>query len=81
MSPFYPKQPGAFADVTHDIDAKTIWKCQYGLKGEQELISQSDLSWVFFEGDRSVEDDLKGKKKKVQHYISFPKCLNYDITS
>lgn len=54
-----------------------------GLKGSRSFgfsFSQSDLSWVFFEGDRSVEDDLK-EKKNVQHYISFPKCLNYDITS
>lgn len=42
-SQFYPKQPGAIADVTHDSDAKTICKC---LKGEQEF-------WLHFQSIRS----------------------------
>lgn len=51
-----------------------------GLEGSRSfglIFSQSDLSWVFFEGDRSVEDDLKGRKKKKKYsfIFHFPNAL------
>lgn len=49
-----------------------------GLKGSRSFgfsFSQSDLSWVFFEGDRSIEDDLKEKKKMYSITFHFPSVL------
>lgn len=56
------------------LTLKQFGNVNMGLKGSRSFgfsFSQSDLSWVFFEGDRSVEDDLKEKKKcTALHFIS-----------
>lgn len=44
---FYPKQLGAFAGVTLDIDAETIWKCQCECAGEQEFFASVSVHQFF----------------------------------
>lgn len=64
LTQFYPLQLGAFAVDTLDIYAKTkkkFGKANASVKGSRSFgfsFSKSVLSWVFFEGDRSVEDNL-----------------------
>lgn len=52
---------------------KQIGTVSMSLKGSRSFglsFSPSDLSWVFFEGHRSVEDKLKGEECTALYFSS-----------
>lgn len=60
------------ADIPQS-EMQTIWTCICGLMGSRKcslISSQSDLPRVFFEGDRSVEDELVCRAVGVQREVA-----------